>query len=446
MSCRILLLILLCCTARMGHADAYFKTHEFTLENGLKLIVREDHRVPLVVSQIWYKVGASYEHNGSSGVSHMLEHMMFRGTPKHPAGQLSRIIAEHGGQQNAFTGYDYTSFYQQLDVSQLPLCFELESDRMQNLNFLPEEFEREHRVVMEERRLRVDDNPLALAREFFFGASYLNNPHQHPIIGWASDINELTLKDVKEWYQSYYAPNNAVLVVVGDVEPNEVLSLVNHYFGSIPKRSIPILKPRTEPPHVGEKRIIVELQAEVPYLFMGYNLPVINDADEPWEPYALRVLMMALDGGESSRFSEKLLRGKSVAANISSWYNPFQLFSTQYTLLAASTQGHSLENLEQALLEEIYRLHKERLSEEELNRIKAIATADYIYKQDSMMNQANEIGALESANLPWKLNESYVDNLKSVTAEQVQFVARKYLIPERLTIAYLNPKVKRSVP
>jgi len=443
---RILLLGILWCTAFIVHTAPFFNTHEFTLANGLKLVVREDHRVPLVVSQIWYKVGASYEHNGSTGISHMLEHMMFRGTPKHPPGQLSRIVAEHGGQQNAFTGYDYTAFYQQLESSQLELCFELEADRMRNLNLSLEDFNKEHPVVMEERRLRIEDNPVALAREIFFGSSYLNNPHQHPIIGWMGDIRNLTIDDVRSWYNTWYAPNNAVLVVVGDVDPEAVLNLAKKYFEPIRPTLIPKLKPRTEPPYVGEKRIMIELPTEVPYLFLGYNLPAMSEAAEYWEPYALRVLMMALDGGDTSRFSENLLHGKSVAATISTWYNPFQLFSTQLTVVGAPTKDNSLERLEEAFLYEINRFHNELLSEEELNRIKAIAIAEYIYKQDSAIHQANDIGALETAGLSWQLYDTYVDDLKAITAAQVQAVAKKYLIPQRLTIAYVIPTREGITP
>lgn len=445
---RILLLALFYCIALPVPAAnlVNINTQEYMLDNGLKIVVREDHRSPLVVSQVWYKVGGSYEHAGSTGISHALEHMMFRGTPIHPAGQFSRLIAEVGGQQNAFTGHDYTAYYQQLAVSNLPLCFELEADRMQNLSLAQDAFEKELKVVQEERRLRTEDNPDAKAHEHFYAASFINNPYQHPVIGWMTDISALSVGDLRAWYQSWYGPNNATLVVVGDVKPHEVFELAKKYFGPLKPITVPTFKRPEEPPYVGERRINVSLPAEVSRLFMGYNVPVIRTASESWEPYALLVLTLALDGGNSSRFSENLLRKQAVAANIQSWYNPFSLFSSQLGFSATPTEGHSLTELEAAFLAEIDRLQKTPLEESELKRIKAITLANELFKQDSIEEQANKIGSLETVGLSWRLFDSYKEQVQAVTAEQVQLVARKYLLPERRTIAYLTPQKMDANP
>jgi zinc protease len=440
----ILLLGILCCTAGIANCKPIMDTYEYTLENGLKIIVREDHRAPLVVTQIWYKVGGSYENDGSYGISHALEHMMFRGTEAYPAGYFSKIIAEHGGQQNAFTGYDYTSYFQKIDAAQLELCLAMEADRMQNLLLSEEEFSKEIKVVAEERRLRIEDSPEARTRELFFAAAYVNNPRQHPLIGWMSDINTLTVDDLRSWYKTWYVPNNAILVVVGDVNPQTVFDLAEKYFGPIPAKTVPTLKPRQSPPYVGPKHVDVILQTDVPRLMLGYNVPVLKTVEDSNEPYALLVLLMALDGGSSARLSENVLRGKALAANISSAYNPFQLFSGQFTISASPSEGHSLDELKQELLVQIKHLQEELLKDEELERIKTNALAEYLYKQDSAIQQANELGILESVGFSWQLSDHYVDELQKITAEQVREVAKKYLVSERQTTAYLMPSLEKT--
>lgn len=442
------MLCLLCCTASFKEVFAEtidalnLPTQEYVLDNGLKLIVREDHRAPIVISQIWYKVGSSYESSGTTGISHALEHMMFKGTARFPAGQFSKLIAENGGNQNAFTSYDYTAFYQQIDPRKLEICFELEADRMRNLSLSAAEFAKEINVVQEERRLRIEDNPEALAKERFFAAAYLNNPHQHPVIGWMSDVLSLKIEDLRKWYQTWYAPNNAILVVVGDVKPDEILALAKKYFGNIPRADIPKIKLHREVPPLGEKRIEVKLPAATPYLFMGYQTPNIATAEESWEPYALSVLLMALDGGNSSRFTQHLIRGNAVAADISTWYNPFQLFPGLITFFGTPASTHTLEDLEQGFQNEIEALKTQLIQEKELQRIKTQVIAEHIYAKDSLAAQANELGSFEAANLSWRLTDAYVEQIQAITAKQVQSVAIKYLRPERKTVAYLIPSTQ----
>ncbi|HDJ86948.1 MAG TPA: insulinase family protein, partial [Chromatiales bacterium] len=208
--------------------------HEYRLDNGLRVLVKEDHRAPVVVSQVWYKVGSGDEHGGITGISHALEHMMFQGTAKHPAGEFSRIVAANGGRENAFTGRDYTAYFQLLAKDRLPVSFELESDRMRNLSLKEADFRKEIQVVMEERRLRTDDNPQALTYERFNAAAFVSSPYHHPVIGWMDDLRNLKIGDLRAWYRRWYAPNNATLVVVGDVDPQAVLRLAERYFGPLP--------------------------------------------------------------------------------------------------------------------------------------------------------------------------------------------------------------------
>lgn len=416
-------------------------THEYRLANGLKLIVREDHRAPVVVSQVWYKVGSSYENNGATGLSHVLEHMMFKGTRKHGPNQFSRIIAQNGGRENAFTGRDYTAYFQQLEKGRLAVSFELEADRMRNLKLNQEEFAKEVRVVMEERRLRTDDDPEALTYEQFNAAAFHNNPYRIPVIGWMGDLENLRVADLQTWYKTWYAPNNATLVVVGDVQPDAVFKLAKKYFGALKPASLPALKPHSEPEQIGLRRITVKAPAELPYLLMGYPAPVLKSvsASDAWEPYALEMLSALLSGGDSARLAKHLVRDQKIAANASAGYNLTARLPDMFMIDGTPARGRTIDELEQALRGEIKRLQDEPVSEAELARIKTQVVANEIYQRDSTFAQAMQIGTLETVGLNWRLMDSYVEKITAVTAQQVQQVARKYLIDDRLTIAVLEP-------
>jgi len=414
-------------------------THEYLLANGMKLLVKEDHRAPVVVSQIWYKVGASYEHIGITGVSHVLEHMMFKGTDRHPPGEFSRIIAENGGRENAFTGRDYTSYFQQLEASRLPIAFELEADRMRNLHLQEAEFQKERDVVVEERRMRTEDKPSALTYEQFMASAFVVNPYHNPVIGWLDDLKALTLEDLSHWYQTWYSPNNATLVVVGDVEPEAVRRLAQKYFGNIPPSTLPTQKPRREPEQRGERRITVRAPAEVPVLIMGYKTPVLRTVDEPWKAYALEVLANVLDGGDSARLSRELVRGQAIAASAGAGYDLTARHDSLFTLEGTPAQGKDIASVEQALREQVARLHREPVTQDELSRIKAKVTAAKVYELDSVFYQAMHIGMLETVGLQWQEAEQYAERINAVTAAQVQQVALEYLTDEHLTVAILDP-------
>lgn len=414
--------------------------HEFRLDNGLKLLVQEDHRAPAVVTQVWYKVGASYEHGGITGISHMLEHMMFKGTEKHPPGEFSRIIAANGGRENAFTGQDYTAYFQTLEKNRLPVSFELEADRMRNLLLTDKEFKKEQQVVLEERRLRTDDQPRAKMEEHFEAVAYSNSPYKNPVIGWPDDVGGLTIDDLKEWYGLWYAPNNATVVVVGDVNPQEVFTLAKRHFGPLKPSKLPAVKPRGEVEQLGVRRIIVRQPAKLPYLVMGYKTPALRTiGEEDWEAYALEVAAGILDGGNSARLSSRLVRGQQVAASAGAGYHLYSRLSNLFTLEGTPAQGKTLQALEKAFGEEIRRLQEEPISAEELERVKAQVLAHHIYQRDSMFYQAMQLGATETVGLGWQAVREYVDKVNAVTAEQVQKVALKYLIDDRLTVGYLEP-------
>ena len=422
------------------------KTHEYTLENGLKLIVREDHRAPVIVFQVWYKVGSSYEPVGLTGISHALEHMMFKGTHRLPPGEFSKIVADYGGKENAFTSRDYTGYFQLWEASRLPMSFELEADRMINLTLPTEEFAKEIQVVMEERRLRTEDNPNAKTSERFHAAAYVSSSYHTPIIGWMRDLEQMTVDDLRNWYQQWYAPNNATVVIVGDVNPDEVSALAEKYFGSIPSQEIPRASQPTEVEPIGERRITVKLPAKLPALYMGFNVPSVNTAENDWEPYALQMLAGVLDGGYSARIETELVRRQEIAAGVGAGYSPFSRGDTLLTISGVPHQNHTIDALESAIFEQLDILKKTLATTDELEPLKAQVISSLIYQQDSISSQANQIGRFESIGLPWQLANQIPENLDKITPEQIQKVAKKYLIRDRLTVAVLNPRPLSGKP
>lgn len=418
---------------------------EFTLDNGLRLIVKEDHRAPVVVSQVWYKVGASYEKEGKTGLSHMLEHMMFKGTQKYSPGEFSRIMAENGARENAFTGSDYTAYFQTIEKSRLHLSFELEADRMRHLVLVEAEFLKERQVVTEERRRRTEDKPINQLYEHFIATAYQTSPYHHPIIGWKSDIQNYTLSDLQSWYQRWYAPNNAIVVVVGDVDASEVFALAKKHFGPLKPSILTLPVHRPEVTQLGIKHITVNLPAKVPYLIMGYKTPVLKQLSQEnhYEAYALEVLAYILDGGDSARLSKNLIRGQQIASSLSTSYDPFSPFTELFTFSGIPTNTHTVVDLENALRAQIQNLQTTLVDIAELERVKTQLRASQIYELDSLFYQGMKIGMLETVGLDWHLFETYLDNIKAITPEQVQIVARKYLIDKNLTIGILKPGTQK---
>ncbi|WP_150304851.1 M16 family metallopeptidase [Pseudomonas saliphila] len=419
-------------------------THEFSLDNGLKVIVREDHRAPVVVSQLWYKVGSSQEPPGKTGMTHALEHMMFKGSENIAPGQASKILSSLGAQENAFTSRDYTAYYQVLSRDQLAVALELEAERMHLLSLPEDEVMREMQVIKEERRLRVDDNPNSLAYERFMTQAYMASPYAQPVIGWMHDLDRLTVDNLRDWYELHYHPGNATLVIVGDVKLDEIRGLVERYFGPIPAGPVPEQKAPLELPDGGERSLVLELDVQLPSLIMGFNVPSLNTAEAPWEAHALRLLEAVLDGGYSARLASRLERDQSIATSASASYSAFSRGDSLFMLSGVPNESReiSLEQLEQALWEQIEELKANPPSVEELNRVQSQLIASLVYEQDQISQQANRIGQLESIGLPWTLLDKDVETLEAITPEQVSDVARRYLTRERLTRAHVLPTAK----
>ena len=276
-----------------------------TLPNGLRVIVKEDHRAPVMVSQVWYRAGSIDEFNGTTGVAHVLEHMMFKGSKTVPPGEFSKRIAAAGGRENAFTSRDHTAYFQQMHKDKLELSMQLEADRMANLVIDDASFAKEIQVVMEERRMRTDDNPQSVLYERLMAAAYQAHPYQRPIIGWMNDLEQMTGQDARDWYTRWYAPNNATLVIAGDVNADAVLALAQKYYGALKAQPLPVRKPQTEPAQVGIKRINVKAPAKLPYLIMAYHAPVLRDWKQDWVPYALQILGGVMSGNDSARLQNR---------------------------------------------------------------------------------------------------------------------------------------------
>ena len=414
------------------------------LKNGMKVIVEVDNRAPVVVHQVWYDVGSISEHDGITGISHVLEHMMFKGTEKHPAGEFSEIVARHGGQENAFTSKEYTGYYQQIAADRLELMMELEADRMRNLRLDEAEFRREVQVVKEERRSRTEDRPRALLYEQFLSTAYIASPDRLPVIGWPTDLDELRIEDIQAWYNKWYAPNNATLVVVGEVDPENVFRLAEKYYGVLQPFEIAPGKSRPEIRQRGLRRIELEVPAKLPYLLMGFKTPTLGTLKEPSDAYALEVLAAILDGGDSARFTRNLVRGKKIVAGAGAGYNMYKPRESLFILDATPLPQTMIEELETALLAEIESIKQDGISDLELERVKAQVIANDVFEKDSMYNKALSIGSMEILGFGYEIMGKYLDGIKSVTALQVQSVAQKYLTKDRLTVGVLKPQTDPS--
>ena len=425
---------------------AQAEVFERTLKNGLKVIVQEDHRAPVIVQQIWYKAGSMDEPVGATGIAHVLEHLMFKGTHSVPAGEFSKRIAAAGGRENAFTNYDYTAYFQQLHKSKLPLAMKLEADRMRNLNLTAADFAKEIRVVMEERRLRTDDEARALLYEKMMATTYQQHPYQHPIIGWMSDLESLTVGDARAWYRRWYAPNNATLVIAGDVKADEVFALAQRHYGAIPRRALPPQRKFIEPKQVGIKRMVVKAPAELPHLVMSYHAPALQNPEQDWKPYALQILAGVLDGNESARLNKHLVREQQVASSAGAGYDSTSRGPGLFTLEATPSEGKTVSDVEAALRREIAQLVKEGVSDEELQRVKAQVVAGEVYKRDSLFYQAMQIGQMESIGLPHRAIQVMLEKLQAVTAEQVRQAAEEILQDDSLTVAVLDPQPLSGKP
>ncbi len=431
------------CIALLAAASSWATasaTFEKTLANGLRVIVKEDRRAPVVVHMVWYRAGAMDEKDGTSGVAHVLEHMMFKGTKTLKAGEFNQRVAAAGGRDNAFTSHDYTAYFQIVPKEALAEMMRLEADRMANLLLKSEDFASEIQVVMEERRLRTEDNPQARVYEAMNAAAFMSHPYRRPVIGWMNDLENMSWQDARDWYRAWYAPNNAYLVVVGDVDHREVFRLAERQYGKLKARTLPARKPQNEPPQRGPRRVTVKAPAQLPYLLMAWKVPKLVDVEKDRDPYALEVLSALLDGNAAARLPKRLVRGEKIAQSAEAGYDATLRGEALFLLAGQPAAGRSISELEAALREELRRIADEGVGEDELKRVKTQVVAAQVYKRDSMMAQAMEIGRMEAVGLSWRDIDRFIEKIRSVTAAEVQAVAKKYFSDDTLTVAVLDPQ------
>lgn len=439
MRLRVLLVVVPLLLAN-GLALAEWRVHERTLDNGMQVLVREDARAPVAVSQLWYRVGSSDERRGITGISHFLEHMMFKGTETLEPGEFSRLVAREGGRQNAFTGPDFTGYYEQLAADRLELAFRLEADRMANLVIDPELTERERAVVLEERRRNTDDDPVSAFFERYRAVAEPASPYAWPIIGWEEDIRAIGVDDLRAWYERWYMPANAVLVVVGQVDPESVFDLAERHFGPIHSPPAPE-RPRPRGLQApGERRLIsADARVRVPHLTIGYDVPSAATAEDPDEVFALLLAASILDGGEGARLSERLVRERGLAASARAGFNPIRRYDSRFGLDAVPNDGVSLDTLEEALREEVRALAREPVSDAELSRARNQMLADFMFQLDSVFYQAMRMGMLETADIGWSWLSEYEQRVRAVTPEDIQRVAARYFTPQQVSVGRLLP-------
>ncbi len=414
-------------------------TQTFDLDNGLQLLVRQDHRAPVVVVMVWYKVGSMDEPAGMTGISHMLEHMLFKNTKHLAPGDFSALVSRFGGRSNAFTFTDYTGYFQTYESSRLPMALELEAERMANLRIDEEEFAREVQVVLEERSQRTDDNPNRLAWERFSAVAYPGTGYAHPIIGWRNEIEQYSADQILNWYHRWYTPANATLVVVGNVDPEQVYQLAERFFGDLHAPAVPRRPRPVTLPDPGERQLDLTLPVQVPLLMKAWNVPSISTANEHRDYYTLAMLEGILDGGRSGRIERMLVRDQQVATYAGVSYRGDSRGDGLFVFSGAPAPGVSLDTLESAFMAQLQALRDVPPDEQELQRVRAHVLANQIYAQDSVMGQGMQLGWDAMLGLDPDFHTDAAKQLAKVTPADVQRMLQRWFIVERSTTARVMP-------
>ena len=405
-----------------------------TLDNGLRVLLLEDHRSPIVSFQVWYRVGSRNEARGATGIAHLLEHMMFKGTPTHGPRQFARIVEQNGGHDNAFTSQDVTAYYVDIAADRIDLVLELEADRMHNLLLDAKDIDSERQVVIEERRTRTEDDPGGFLGEEVGSIAFKAHPYGYPIIGWVEDLKRITPAEIRAFYRAYYVPNNAIVVAVGDFHAPELLEKITRRFGPIPRGPAPPPVLAVEPPQNGERRVVVRKQAQLPIVYLAWHAPNQRSADAP----ALEVLSTVLSGGRASRLYRHLIYERQLALEAGGDYNYFSLDPNLFWFWATPMPGKTPEELERALLAEMDRLKTEPVRDEELDRAKNQTEASFVFQADSVHRRASLLARFELIG-DHALMDSFVGRIRTVTAADLMRVARTWFPPDRKTVGVLLP-------
>ena len=422
-------------TPVLGQAKASDAVVAATLDNGLRVLLLEDHRSPIVSLQVWYRVGSRNEHRGATGIAHFLEHLMFRGTPTYGPGQYAKIVERNGGQNNAFTMQDVTSYYVNIAADRLDLVLELEADRMSNLTLDPKIIAAEREVVIEERRTRTEDDPSGFLGEEVGALAFHAHPYGQPIIGWMVDLTRITPEEIQAFYRTYYSPGNAIVVAVGDFKAAEVMARIKATFGKNPKGvpAPPVLA--VEPPQNGERRVLVRRDAQLPIVYLGYLVPNQKSADAP----ALEVLSVVLSGGRSSRLYRRLIHERQLALEAGGDYSYFSLDPNLFWFWATPLPGQTAETLEKELLGEMDQLKRQPVTAEELTRAKNQIESSYVFQDDSIHTRGSLLARFELIG-GYALRDGFLDRIRAVTAADVQRVAKLYFEDDKKNVGTLLPK------
>jgi len=423
-------------------AAAVFNPDTFSLANGMQVVVVSNHRAPVVTHMIWYRVGAMDEPPGRTGVAHLLEHLMFKGTKTHPDGAFSQIVARNGGRENAFTSQDYTGYFQSVAADRLELMMDLESDRMTNLVLSQEDFDTERQVVLEERRSRIDNDPASRLGEQANAAMYMNHPYRNPVIGWEHEIRALTRNDAMTFYRAWYAPNNAILVVVGDVTVDQVRPLAEKYYGRIPARELPSRIDWREPPAKAAQLVtLADPQVRQPSWSRRYHAPsYVYGATQ--HAYALEVLAEILGGGATSRIYRSLVVEQKIAASAGVWYDPSSRGPTTFGFYGSPVPGGDLGQIEAAMEAEIDKLLRDGVTEDEVKRATARLQADAIYARDSLRAPAQTLGGGLVIGMTVEEIEAWPERIGAVTVADVNAAAQAVLKGEATVTTRLIPAKK----
>ena len=416
------------------------EVEEIVLENGLKVLMLEDHKSPAVTFQVWYRVGARNENDGKSGLAHFLEHMMFKGTPTTGPEEYSRIIAKNGGRSNAFTSSDVTVYFATMSRDKIAIEIELEADRMANALLGETYFEAEKKVIQEERRLRTEDNPASALGEVASAVAFTIHPYRRPVVGWMQDIENLTRQDLVDFYKLYYVPNNAFVVVIGDFSTAEILPKIKSAFGKIPRRPEPPKVSSTEPEQRGERSVILKKEAQLPFILAFYHAPNLKSPDS----FALDLLSVVLAGGRSSRLYHDLVYQKRLVRGVDADYSAVSIDPMGLSIHAQLLPGIEPPTVGREIDRLLEKAKSELISERELQKAKNQIEAAFIFAQDSIFGQAMKIGYYEAVG-GWRQMNEYLDGIKKVSREDIQRVARQYLSADRRTLGTLIP-IKENSP
>jgi zinc protease len=440
---RLLLAVLALLAVPSVGIAAVFDPQTFTLANGLQVVVVENHRSPVVVHMIWYRAGAADEPPGKSGIAHFLEHLMFRGTKTVPPGEFSRIVARNGGNDNAFTSQDYTGYYQKIASDRLDLVMGLEADRMTNLVLDESIVLAEREVILEERRARVDNNPAAMLAEELAATLYLNSPYRIPVIGWEGEIRGLGPTDASDFYRRFYAPNNAILVIAGDVTADEVRPLAEKHYGVIPSRPLPPRVHPVEPEHHASRRLVLEnKRVRQPSWRRSYLAPSYL-AGEKEHAYALEVLAELLGSGHSSRLYQRLVVETRLAAFASAYYNPTAVGRTSFSVHATPAPGVAVEKVAAEIDAVLARLLAEGVGTDEVERAQHRLRASAVYARDRLDSAARILGEALVVGASVDDIESWPQRIGAVTPKQVDAAARAVLLESRAVTGILLPLEKK---